>query len=600
MQEPLRAEDGWAIEWFTKFRTTHPVVEEGGIRSISLRSWRNEPILERPEYPSIASYVFEELERKATANSRATQGGLIISGKSVGLSYLLALAIHWRIFTTWHCEADTAIVFDPAVSESELFTIRASELAFCHFPRVHLVLSDSGPGNPHPPPTFMNEANCALIVQATSTVFERATYSWAKRKIAMLWPMDLWTEMEFSSLQELRELAGEVPTEDPGEFYTPLQLFRLLGPAVRLPFQNRIRNSGDIHADLGHLVPSPNIQSIRNLTSRIVDPTIIQQEFDSFVFALPPRFHGRHKLRWPLGFQPQYFVPTKFLARQFVRELEKCALEEQYERVAQFFHMPQVAGVLYEALMPNFLSLGNSPFEAKFHRSSLTFSLPSRLPIHPAPFHPSSGVLPNPNQLTIPHQSYASFDALTASKVGNKMQVTLFQAAIARAHKIWGQDIRLLIELYQKHHVDVEVLFVFVVPSDSAGVAVSRPFWEKGITLGVGGQDFHIPVGWGAIELPNMFTTSLRRLDEMQEYPFLLLTHGEEEGGTFAEAQLVDEEVLPEVTEQLCDSQTNQHRSLHKRKQTQARDDKQESDQEQNITRSRNEVPAGKRQRTLK
>ncbi|KAJ7222500.1 hypothetical protein GGX14DRAFT_558596 [Mycena pura] len=526
--------DSWALRWFQCFSpqgtSTKPIVDTivsdslGDIVFISEPNHRGDHILVRPEYPGIWAYVQAKRAERDLAGTH-TFGGLVVwgspgIGKTSLLSYLLALALSNEIFVILSLTPDYIIVFPPG----ELpYKIIAADFSIPNFPRNALVLCESA-GKPDPPPSvFVQPSANVFVVQATSPTESRYK-GWAKDKEAELWPMDLWTGREFQKLIRLRQKKTPQlpcvprmlnPFEDVRN-YTALELFLLLGPSLRHTKIQR-RNTGRPELDLADLISAPDLFSDASALSRGDQ----KANFHQYFFALPPHYDGKCKAVSYRGPGYIYIVPTSFLAARLATSLEKLALEDQVRFSALFAPAPQVAGALYEALMPKFLTKGDKGLLGEFNDRE-DYRLDGKLEMESCPFLPGTRDIVY-GKLLVPPGGYPAVDALycTLSEDEKTLDVVMLQATIARSHAISTKGVQPIVKMAAKTQKNVRYQFLFVSPSREIGQHLAQAASNQ-TTLGRGAQRLVIPVGWVVMKLPDGFDTSLTAF-EQRDKEFKLL-----------------------------------------------------------------------------
>ncbi|KAF7327721.1 hypothetical protein MKEN_00351700 [Mycena kentingensis (nom. inval.)] len=461
---------------------------------VSVGNRDNKKILVRTEYPEVLRIIWNELEKKENGEEGG-MGSLVVwgqpgIGKSMFLEYALAMAIYHRKFVIYSDNKLDVVVFDPS---KEPYAVEVTSVPRLELPEVYLVLSDSTGQLPTPLDAFTRLGNPAFIVQATETRYS----SWMKDKDALLYPMEPMPKNEFLSIVRARASDSKSTTEDDrSEFFTPEELYDLLGPMARPALQKIPRVDNPTAADL-RLADPATILSDPKLLTRALTATIREGSgFDQYFVIIPDP--TRPKPLHPKNPGHRYTIATPFLRKMLVEHLRHLSFEKRVEIAASLSPAVEVAATLFEAHMPIYLSLSSKPVELHFSEAHSDYALRSRLVLSPQVFDTEMRSRPALDTLYTLERSQPSFDAFcVTSSTPNTVRVTILQATIARKHEIDQKGISRLLGALDLQGT-VEWRFVFVAPSADIGVAVSRRFWNDGVRAS---KDVTIPVGWATIPL---------------------------------------------------------------------------------------------------
>ncbi|KAJ7074391.1 hypothetical protein C8F01DRAFT_1100378 [Mycena amicta] len=494
----------WHKKFFKSFSPLRdaqaPVVSHSDlsdIRYIAQQSPTGHYILEREEYPTLWQHIYRERQRKLSSDYEAAAGGLVIwgqpgIGKSFFLYYALAHAISLGIYTVLSQEPSNLIVFDPRFKDP--YKVLAANFDLWEPEDWALVLVNVGPHHHKPPTKFMLDESRTFVVEATSP--DGGDYKkWAKQRRAELWRMGLVSKGEFQNLCFLRDTltpsqaseAQMVSATTPApKFYTPAEMFELLGPSLRHTIRNYFKKTDDVDADLNGYLPDFKtlFSTAANLMNALRTGHVAKEEqhenFHHYFFAfaadnINPRGYPNTGHR--------YVVPTRYLRDRIARTLPGKQLQDQLDAAVLFAPVPQVAGAMFESLMPQMLSKGAALVSCIFSQTNLNTVVPLNLPVSETLFDPDSTSLPVLDTLHIPKAGFPTLDAFYVYKLGDLHEVIMLQATIARRHS-----------------------HVFVVPSVEIGQAVVHPYAPWGAQIS---RSMTIPVGYAVIELPRSFDASL-------------------------------------------------------------------------------------------
>ncbi|KAF7327749.1 hypothetical protein MKEN_00354500 [Mycena kentingensis (nom. inval.)] len=460
---------------------------------VSLKNVEGIRVLERAEYKKILEIVWIEL--KARQNGEAADLRSLVLwgqpgiGKSMFLDYALVMAIHDKKFTIYSDNPERVIVFNPLL---EPYPLKVAKLRNFKLPNGCLVLSDSTADFSTPLNIFTRRDSSVFVLQATCS--ESRYRSWAKHRLAMLYPMDPLPKDEFllivrDQTSKQSKATTSTATSQESEFFTPEELYDLLGPMAppALVRYSRVKNPKPVDLDL-------------------VDPADLFMDLN---WRSVPRFHQyfvitpdstRPKPVFPMQPGHRYTVATPFLRRLLVEHLRSLTLEKRMQIAASLTSVAQVAGALFEAHMPIYLSRYTSALQLHFNDTHSDYALGPRLVLSQQLFDADGRCRPELNTLYIPKRNQPTFDAFCVTNIAaNALRVTILRATIARKHKIVQKDICQLMDALDLQG-DVEWRFVFVTPSTEISEAVSTPFWNGGVPCK--GMTMTIPVGWAVMPLP--------------------------------------------------------------------------------------------------
>ncbi|KAF7327751.1 hypothetical protein MKEN_00354700 [Mycena kentingensis (nom. inval.)] len=471
----------------------HPLQrsEKRSAAFVSLDNVQRIKVLERVEYRRILNIIWDEIDKREKGEE-PNMGSLVVwgqsgIGKSMFLDYALAMAIHRRIFVLYSNNKHRVAVFDPS---KEPYALNPDDLWDLDLPDIYLVLSDSTYSLQTPLDFFVDTTCGAFLVHATSPMEPRHR-SWMKDKDALLYPMEPLPKTDCDQTSG-SQVEGS-------NFFTPEELYDLLGPMPQPALEKYVRVENPTPTDLGLTEPSnlfsdPKLLA-RALISGSVMPTSQISGFDDYFVIIPDPM-----LPKPTGTKNpghSYLIGTPFLRKLLVDYLRKQSLEKRMKLAASLSSVYSLAGALFEANMPIYLSLAPHPLELHFHSPQTNYALPSQLVLSPTAFDISLPSRPALNTLFTPGQRQSAFDAFCITRGAlDAVRVNILQAAVARSREIGQDGIRELIDaLDLPGTIDWRV--VFVAPSAEIGVAVSKQFWCDGFRIS--SKNVTIPVGWAVL-----------------------------------------------------------------------------------------------------
>ncbi|KAM5541878.1 hypothetical protein V8D89_004607 [Ganoderma adspersum] len=231
--------------------------------------------------------------------------------------------------------------------------------------KFFLALVDSNESMAIPPQTFINRSQMCFTVQATSPEPERY-HHWAKERESWYWTMSLWTEDEVRKLHHFYEQEGPCPWNDSDAYYSPLEVFSLLGPSAATCFSpegNRKTALGPAHDFHDFLKPNDVFNHPDDLLAaskrRAMTPTF-PLTFDRFFFAFKP--HNVPNPR-PYGYGPEFHhaVPTHFLSRLLLTYFRRRTPTEQVAFLSTLRYFPQATSFVYSPAILDALCAPSSP-----------------------------------------------------------------------------------------------------------------------------------------------------------------------------------------------------------------------------------------------
>ncbi|KAI0712636.1 hypothetical protein C8Q76DRAFT_797471 [Earliella scabrosa] len=220
-----------------------------------------------------------------------------------------------------------------------------------------LVLVDSSAALKAPPSRFCTENFPGYIVQATSPQEDRWK-RWMKHRNGVAWVMSPWQQDEVKSLQKFLEIKGRALWVHNPEWYTPLELFELLGPSARTCFTSSYQQLKTLPADErdatilpSHLFDSPD-DIVKALTSGTVSPALQQSDFDMLCVATNASTSN------PVLLRPRfkYDIPTPYLRLLAATHFRKLPKRKRLELFLKISSSPQIAAKLLEPLAFNLLA----------------------------------------------------------------------------------------------------------------------------------------------------------------------------------------------------------------------------------------------------
>ncbi|KAJ6525477.1 hypothetical protein DFH09DRAFT_173204 [Mycena vulgaris] len=425
------------------------------------------PIMVRDAYTRIWYYIEE---KRTSAEIRALlvwgQPGI---GKSFFTFYALAQALERRIpFALCNNDMDFLLFNGSGVEAIPYSSVRAAEGKLS---RDLLVFFDSSNGvTPRHPFVGHGALVNAFIVHCASPV-DRGWKLWAKEQDARIWPMELW------GLNEVQQLSTLLNIDPSPGYYSPVQLFGLLGPTARECFQfPPIQKSGDVYRDF-HWSPlsfgHPH-RFTRAMTAGVLHAATAEYqvpEFHRFFFChidaqqTTPRVKPERRETSILEYCT-YIIPTSFLRSIVFGHNSDLQFAHQLELRQIFRSIPSVCGSLYEVLsIQNLIHLKFFHYKIGDAGSIIRFAqvvVDSRK--KPSEFVPPH--LPGPDAwLWLPPTGLPTIGAVLICDNGRK--ITMIQAAISRQHPVEPEGIARVWQIFGAE--GREWHFVFVVPSEEIG-----------------------------------------------------------------------------------------------------------------------------------
>ncbi|KAM0750334.1 hypothetical protein T439DRAFT_326303 [Meredithblackwellia eburnea MCA 4105] len=555
----------WADEWFSTFAPTsvggqaqQPLVTTHGVEQLLLNEpgtipAGRYPIFVRKEYADIWSATLNLMEQRLHYSSmRNHPAGLVVRGqpgigKSMYLWYALAMAISSSVPVIFSTTFHISIAFP---TDGPPYTFSNND-GSAVLPHKALVLCDST-SSLTSPPSLLHDRKHLFIVQATSPK-EVRWKAWSKERLASFWPMNVWTLEEIRALSmlraaydtpklpdvEMQQFGGlDESTTPTKRYYTPEELFLLLGPSARHCFMGW-ENTGDPSIDLACYWDCKNFLKDPSTLCRAVQMGGVANEdqqsgFHKLFFAIPTELP---KPRIASGLLATYTIPTPFIASVAVRNFELTSIEQQRTAASMFAASPQVAGVLYEVTTIQSLTVIKAPLAVSSASVAGAFSIPTKLNL--SPFQFDFATRPPLNTLLIPPTNFASIDGCYCSLLADqRIHIVLLQVAINRSHDIFNESIKKVLV----HFLPIEsirVSFVFLVPSDEIGKAVTSRWAQGGHHVWLRNTKVSMDVGWAVIELPNSFDKTLAGFRKREKLPWLL---PEQDSQDFVDSMIAKDE----------------------------------------------------------
>ncbi|KDQ08300.1 hypothetical protein BOTBODRAFT_59389 [Botryobasidium botryosum FD-172 SS1] len=422
----------------------------------------------REEYKRAWEYIENQLELRKSAVGEQI-GGLVLwghpgIGKTSFLYFALAKALVAKRPVAFCFRGASSLLFTQAGVEILLDTYDESRL-----PQGVLALCDSNSGLFTPPMLFSSKTSPAFVVQAASPQVSRWR-GWSKQKDGLVWTMAIWQR------QEILEASTHIQ-RDP-DYYSPVELFDLLGPSARNCMQKTaqgIRKTGNPETDMMEyleLAPDVLLQAqvdlVRVLGGADVASILQMEAFHNFFFAMPRALRTRRLSKGP---SINYVIPTPLLRKLFSRTMRAWDYDDQLDFLRKLRPFPQVAGLAYEALAVRALSGLAVPLVCAL-ACGTSFTIP-RLTVAPFPEDFTTPFLPDNNTLYVPPAGFETIDAIAVTE--NASRITLLQMTIAKTHTIKPGKIRKVLDCFTSAMpgTTLNSTLIFIAPSKTRGEGLS-------------------------------------------------------------------------------------------------------------------------------
>ena len=254
--------------------------------------------------------------------------------------------------------------------------------------------------------------------------------------------------------------------------YSPLELFDHLGPSARACIESSqvgepFKKTGNPRVDFKrHLTPETLFKNadkfLEALSGEPIPESAQLNQFNRFFFATPTD-EPKPNLGNPTF---TYKIPTSFLESMLMDFARTKTLEEQITFASKFMLYPQVAGILYEAVVVTTLELSDKPLDCVLANGShFQLQLPLVVPTEVADFNRL--FTPNDGVLYIPPKDFPSIDAVAVTE--GAQRITLLQMTIASRHAINVTGIKRVVDTFESTTSNLKWAFIFVVPSRKIG-----------------------------------------------------------------------------------------------------------------------------------
>lgn len=283
---------------------------------------------------------------------------------------------------------------------------------------------------------------------------------------------------------------GQAPwTQDKDSWYTPLELYELLGPSARSCFDRRNQHlkpktgttldANLVSHPLYKAIGNPNLfDDEKQFLSAVQDGSIQVQNpgFHTFFFAMPDENpSGLTPTRYP---SLQYKIPTPFLRLIIASHYRRYVKKHGVKILESMTPFPQIAAALFEPLVLDLLVETNKGLLCTFHDKT-TFRLGPRLTAHHnivdprllAEANAATGFEPIDNCIYVVPPRYPSVDAFVVTE--ERKRVTLLQMTVGSKHKLELLGVQKIISMFGQAAREMKFSVVFVTPQEQ-GQAISK------------------------------------------------------------------------------------------------------------------------------
>ncbi|KAM5546204.1 hypothetical protein V8D89_000330 [Ganoderma adspersum] len=301
-------------------------------------------ILVRSEYPQIFQHV------QAMPTLSKTCSGLVLTGhpgvgKTMFLFYALGAALATHMPVVFCDRSDSCVLFD------DRGVHMVHPVANHPFERRTLFLVDSNSAIYSPPGAFLPPILEGVIVQAVSPDPSRWK-QWAKDVRAWTWVLGLWEREEMLALQRTMEASQQPAWANPPpgiSYYTPVELFDILGPSARACMGPPVvKSQHGPQADFADYLSLPTLSSdLESVLHMVYSPGTPRGSYEEnhldCIFFLSNAGRPNPNL-WP---KFDYSVPTLFLCRTLCTALRAHSTVTQRRVAARCAPSPAAAAPLY-------------------------------------------------------------------------------------------------------------------------------------------------------------------------------------------------------------------------------------------------------------
>ncbi|RPD70382.1 hypothetical protein L226DRAFT_574899, partial [Lentinus tigrinus ALCF2SS1-7] len=260
------------------------------------------------------------------------------------------------------------------------------------------------------------------------------------------------------------------------QWYTPLELYDILGPSARSCFwtgyqETKPQNGTSLNADVLHwelskLLGDPMLFANANEFLKAINSGSMTQSnqrscFHKFFFATPA-VNPKRRVSYL-----KYEIPTVFLRLCIATHYRQYAKEAQVKLFGTMSPLAQVTAKLFKPLVLDLLVETDEGLGCKLWDKK-TFRLGPGLAAHPYIVDPRSFKPPKTtfhpvdNRVYVVPEGYPSIDAFVVTE-GTK-RVTLLQMTIAQRHNLLTEGVQGVIQMFGEAAAGIQWSIVFVTP----------------------------------------------------------------------------------------------------------------------------------------
>ncbi|KAI1785080.1 hypothetical protein LXA43DRAFT_1039867 [Ganoderma leucocontextum] len=405
-------------------------------------------VVVRQEYLQLWDHLREAHEGKR-------RGGLVLTGhpgtgKSSFLRYAFTRAMHEKIPVAYCTSPDGYFYCDE--NGCARYPL-AGPMTLHHMGegKFFLALVDSSFTPVTPPVTFLDRYQRCYTVQETPLDPAR-WHGLAKEREAEFWILPFWTEDEVRKLQQCYEDDGPHPWTDRDGYYSPLDVFHLLGPSVRQCFfegGNRKTPLGPAIDFQRHLDPDAfldNLDAVITAVHRSMDAASPEHpDLYRLLFA-----YKRHDLTNPIRYPVLcYNIPTLHLSRVLLATFRQRTDDEQVALIAKLAKLPQVMSFVYEPIILDVLSSPDVPAAVACHLADgSTFTLGPGLVLAGDQVTAGASIVPRDNHIYFLRNGLPWLSAVVISE--DQTRVTILHTTVAYRRKVVSSAVSAVIKLLRR------------------------------------------------------------------------------------------------------------------------------------------------------
>ncbi|KAH9945967.1 uncharacterized protein BXZ73DRAFT_95483 [Epithele typhae] len=324
-------------------------------------------------------------------------------------------------------------------------------------------------GNYSPPPETLalvdayvgvGELSTRLVSNTTilsSSPQEHRYQEFQKLMSANFWVMKLWNEKEIF-------LLGSFPKE----FYSPVEIMRLLGPCARTCVRRIRRTSRGPEIDIGEAVDAPWLA--RNLI--VPAPNFLVEGYHNHFFMQPTDTGRRTSMS--LKAVAECIIPTNFLFLRVMKVIMESGLANREQMFRALRHLSAISGYAFETLALTWCIsdhlLCQIDGEKDFKLSDVKAYSFDDLSILRNP--------PDSSLMFVCPENFSTVDAFVVS--ADRSHVTFLQVTIATRHTLKQGGISQVLLKLLEHGLsftqETRFSFIFVVPKDAHGRVLANHF----------------------------------------------------------------------------------------------------------------------------